>query len=63
MGHKATFAVSPHHARFAPRQPIQRQQSRQCVTIIKSSGLRNFAVTPVSLTEFPEIDAIEFIGS
>jgi hypothetical protein len=41
-----------------PRQPTQRQHSRQCVTIIKSSGLRNFAVTPVSLTEFPEIDAI-----
>ena len=31
---------------------------RQRVTIVKSSGLRNSAVTPGSLAELPEIDGV-----
>jgi hypothetical protein len=31
---------------------------RQCVTIVKSSGLRNSAVTPGSLVELAEIDGV-----
>lgn len=62
FGSLADIAADRRHVPFTPvtddRQPTRRQQSRQCVTTIKSSGLRNSAVTPVSLTEFLEIKAI-----